>query len=45
MRTDAAKAVHLKDYRPSDDLIETTDLDVSLHLTQTRVRASLAETA
>jgi len=42
MRTDAAKAVHLKDYRPSDYLIETTDLDVSLHLTQTRVRASLA---
>jgi aminopeptidase N len=44
MRTDAAKAVHLKDYRPSDYLIETTDLDVSLHLTQTRVRAALAIT-
>jgi aminopeptidase N len=42
MRTDAAKAVHLKDYRPSDYLIETTDLDVSLHLTRTRVRASLS---
>ena len=41
MRTDTAKAVNLKDYRPADHLIEATVLDVSLHLSATIVRATL----
>jgi aminopeptidase N len=42
MRTDIAQPVHLKDYRPPDWLVETVRLDVSLHPTASRVRATLA---
>src|SRR4051812_28325454 len=42
MRTDEARPVRLQDYRPPDWLIETVRLDVSLHQSQTRVRATLA---
>src|ERR1700679_1556937 len=41
MRTEEHKAIRLQDYRPPDHLIETVDLDVSLHPTATRVRAKL----
>jgi aminopeptidase N len=41
MRTDTAQSVRLSDYRPTDYLIDRVDLDVQLHLTQTRVRARL----
>jgi aminopeptidase N len=41
MRTEEHKAIRLKDYRPSDWLIETVDLDVSLHPTAAKVRAKL----
>src|SRR5436853_6222120 len=41
MRTEQARPIHLEDYRPPDWLVETVDLDVSLHPTQTRVRATL----
>ena len=39
MRTDTARPVRLKDYRPPDWLVESVDLDVSLHPTKTRVRS------
>ena len=42
MRTETAKPVRLEDYRPPDWLVETVDLDVALHPTATRVRATLA---
>ena len=42
MRTDDAPLIRLEDYRPSDWLIDTVDLDVSLHPQKTRVRALLA---
>ena len=42
MRTDIAQPIRLKDYRPPDWLVETVHLDVSLHPTQTKVRATLA---
>ncbi|HZT26054.1 MAG TPA: aminopeptidase N [Pseudolabrys sp.] len=42
MRTDIAQPIRLKDYRPPDWLVDTVFLDVSLHPTQTRVRATLA---
>src|SRR5581483_7030920 len=42
MRTDIARPVRLNDYRPPDWLVDTVSLDVSLHPTQTRVRAKLA---
>ena len=42
MRTDTAQPIRLKDYRPPDWLVETITLDVSLHPTQTKVRATLA---
>ena len=42
MRTDIAQPIRLKDYRPPDWLVETVSLDVSLHPTQTKVRATLA---
>jgi aminopeptidase N len=42
MRTDTAPPIRLKDYRPPDWLVETVSLDVSLHPTQTKVRATLA---
>jgi aminopeptidase N len=41
MRTEEPRAIRLKDYRPPDWLIETLDLDVSLHPTATKVRAKL----
>ncbi len=42
MRTDIAQPIRLSDYRPPDWLVETVHLDVSLHPTETRVRAKLA---
>ena len=41
MRTEEPHPVRLQDYRPPDWLIETVDLDVSLHPSATRVRAKL----
>jgi aminopeptidase N len=41
MRTDTARPVRLKDYRPPDWLVDTVDLDVALHPTKTRVRSTL----
>jgi aminopeptidase N len=41
MRTDTAQPIRLKDYRQPDWLVETVDLDFSLHPTQTKVRATL----
>ena len=41
MRTDVAQPIRLKDYRPPDWLVETVSLDVALHQTKTRVRATL----
>src|SRR5665811_1934503 len=42
MHTDTAQPIRLKDYRPPDWLVETVALDVSLHPTQSKVRATLA---
>ncbi|MCU4182217.1 aminopeptidase N [Bosea sp. BH3] len=42
MRNDDAPLIRLEDYRPSDWLIDTVDLDISLHPQKTRVRALLA---
>ncbi len=42
MRTDIAQPIRLKDYRPPDWLVETVALDVALHPTQTKVRATLS---
>lgn len=42
MRTDIAQPVRLKDYRPPDWLVDTVSLDVSLHPTATKVRATLS---
>jgi len=41
MRTETGKPILLSDYRPPDWLVDRVDLDVSLHATQTRVRATL----
>jgi aminopeptidase N len=41
MRTEQARPVRLEDYRPLDWLIDTVDLDVSLHPDATRVRSRL----
>ncbi|HEY2134966.1 MAG TPA: aminopeptidase N, partial [Xanthobacteraceae bacterium] len=41
MRTDQGSPVRLADYQPPNWLVETVDLDVSLHATATRVRATL----
>ena len=41
MRTEQARPVHLDQYRPPDWLVETVELDVSLHPTATKVRATL----
>jgi aminopeptidase N len=41
MRTDVAQPIRLKNYRPPDWLVETVSLDVSLHPTQTKARATL----
>ena len=42
MRTDIDHPVRLKDYLPPAWLVETVKLDVSLHPTRTKVRATLA---
>ncbi|GLK81417.1 aminopeptidase N [Methylopila turkensis] len=42
MRAEDPQIVRLADYRPSDFLIETVDLDVNLHPTATRVTARLS---
>ena len=41
MRTEEPRPVRLSEYRPPDWLVETVDLDVNLHPTQTPVRATL----
>src|ERR1700734_542718 len=41
MRTEEHRPIRLQDYRPPDWLIETVNLDVSLHPTATTVRAKL----
>src|SRR2546421_4146191 len=41
MRTEQARPVRLDQYRPPDWLVETLELDVSLHPTATKVRATL----
>jgi aminopeptidase N len=41
LRTEQARPVRLKDYRPPDWLVETVELDISLHPSETRVRAAL----
>src|SRR3984957_11627571 len=41
MRTEEPRAIRLKDYRPPDWLIESVELDVSLHPSATTVRAKL----
>src|ERR1043165_2728730 len=41
MRTEQARPVRLENYLPPDWLIETVELDVSLHATATKVRATL----
>ena len=41
MRTEEPRPVRLQDYRPPDWLIETVDLDVSLHPTAATVKARL----
>jgi aminopeptidase N len=42
MRTEQARPVRLEDYSPPDWLVDTVALDVSLHPTAARVRATLA---
>ncbi|KQP31196.1 aminopeptidase [Methylobacterium sp. Leaf104] len=42
MRTETPIAIRLEDYRPSDYRIGTVALDVALHPTATRVRATLS---
>jgi aminopeptidase N len=42
MKTQEPRTIHLKDYRPSPYLIDTADLDISLHPSQTTVKAKLA---
>jgi aminopeptidase N len=41
MRTEQAPTIRLQDYRPPDWLVDTVQLDVSLHPTAARVRARL----
>ena len=41
MKTETPKPIFLKDYKPSSWLIDAVHLDVSLHPTETRVRARL----
>ena len=42
MRTDTAQPIRLQDYRPPEWLVDRVSLDVSLHPTSTRVKASLS---
>ena len=44
MRTDTPRPIRLQNYRPPDWLVEQVELDVSLHPTATRVRATLTLT-
>jgi aminopeptidase N len=41
MRTETGQTIRLQDYAPPDWLVETVDLEFSLHPTATRVRATL----
>ncbi|MFM9939074.1 MAG: aminopeptidase N [Hyphomicrobiaceae bacterium] len=41
MKTETPKAILLKNYKPSDWLIEAVHLDVALHPTETRIKARL----
>ncbi|MFM9846421.1 MAG: aminopeptidase N [Hyphomicrobiaceae bacterium] len=41
MKAEAPKPVLLRDYRPPNYLIDSVDLDISLHPTETRVRSRL----
>src|SRR5207247_1481070 len=41
MRTEEPRPIRLEDYRPPDWLVETVELDVALHPTATKVRATL----
>ncbi len=41
MRTETPRAIRLEDYRPPDFFIDSVDLDISLHPTDTMVRAKL----
>jgi aminopeptidase N len=41
MRTEEHRPIRLPEYRPPDWLVETVDLDVKLHPTQTPVRSTL----
>jgi aminopeptidase N len=41
LHTDTAQPIRLNDYRPPGWLVETVSLDVSLHPTHTKVRATL----
>ena len=41
MRTETALPVRLEDYRPPDWLVETVELDVALHPSASKVRATL----
>ncbi len=42
MKTDLPRTIHLKDYAPPPFLIASTELDVALHPSQTRVKAKLS---
>ena len=42
MRTDTAQPIRLQDYRPPEWLVDKVTLDVSLHPTSARVRATLS---
>ncbi|MEL7544539.1 MAG: hypothetical protein AAGJ70_12270, partial [Pseudomonadota bacterium] len=41
MKIDRPKPIYLKDYAPSDYLIDTVDLDIALDPNETRVKARL----
>jgi len=41
MRNDAPTITYLENYRPSNFLIDSVDIDISLHETETRVRSRL----
>src|SRR6478672_3782725 len=42
MRTDTAQPIRLQDYRPPEWLVDRVSLDVSLHLTSARIKATLS---
>ena len=42
MRTEESRTIRLVDYRPSDWMIDTVDLDIALDPTHTKVRALLS---